>query len=112
MPRGGARPGAGRPKGRRSASTIKRREIAEQALHQGMTPLEYMLAVMRDPDAEQQRRDEMAKAAAPYMHARFSTLGVDRSASDQESEKLVIEIVRFSDCDYPGTSEPPSQPTT
>jgi len=32
----------------------------------GSVPLDYMLAVMRDEDAEPWRRDEMAKAAAPY----------------------------------------------
>jgi hypothetical protein len=32
------------------------------------TPLEYMLAVMRDPLADFRRRDDMAKAAAPYCH--------------------------------------------
>jgi hypothetical protein len=30
----------------------------------GELPLQYMLAVMRDPNADQQRRDAMARAAA------------------------------------------------
>jgi hypothetical protein len=38
----------------------------------GITPLEYMLAIMRDPTAETARRDEMAKAAAPYVHPRMA----------------------------------------
>ena len=46
------------------------------------TPLEYMLRVMRDPSADDARRDAMAKAALPYMHAR--TTGVDGQASDDE----------------------------
>jgi hypothetical protein len=32
------------------------------------TPLDYMLRVMRDPDVEPARRDEMAKLALPYLH--------------------------------------------
>lgn len=35
-----------------------------------MTPLEYMVEVMRDPQAEKERRDRMAVAAAPYIHER------------------------------------------
>lgn len=67
MARGGKRPGAGRPKG----STVdKYKENVEQRpKFEGVeTPLEYMLEVMRDPHAEWRRRDDMAKAAAPYCH--------------------------------------------
>jgi hypothetical protein len=38
------------------------------------TPLEWMLSVIRDDDADVKRRDEMAKAAAPYMHPRLSAV--------------------------------------
>lgn len=38
------------------------------------SPLEYMLRVMRDPKADDERRDAMAKAALPYMHARLSNV--------------------------------------
>jgi hypothetical protein len=34
------------------------------------TPVDYMLRVMRDPDATPTRRDTMAKSATPYLHAR------------------------------------------
>ena len=33
-----------------------------------------MLEVMRNPDASWRRRDEMAKAAAPYLHARLAAV--------------------------------------
>jgi hypothetical protein len=33
-----------------------------------LTPLRYMLRVMRDRTAEPARRDEMAKLALPYLH--------------------------------------------
>jgi hypothetical protein len=39
-----------------------------------MTPLEYMLKVMRDPAAEEGRRDEMARAAAPYLHPKLQSI--------------------------------------
>jgi hypothetical protein len=35
-----------------------------------MTPLEYMLTVMRDPNADTVRRDRMAINAAPYCHGK------------------------------------------
>ena len=38
----------------------------------GESPLAYMLRVMRDPTVEDPRRDEMARAAAPYVHAKIS----------------------------------------
>lgn len=71
MPRGGKREGAGRKVG---SATRKTREIADKAAEEGITPLEYMLHVMRDPSADTARRDEMAKAAAPYSHARLQQI--------------------------------------
>ena len=43
MPKGGKRPGSGRPKG---ALTTRTREIAEKAFAAGITPLEMMLKAM------------------------------------------------------------------
>ena len=73
--RGGKRPGAGRPRG---AATKRTREIADFAVAEGVSPLEYMLAVMRDNDAEPARRDDMAKAAAAYIHPRLSSVAAKR----------------------------------
>ena len=33
--------------------------------------MEYMLRIMRDPREPDARRDEMAKAAAPYLHPKM-----------------------------------------
>jgi hypothetical protein len=45
-------------------------------LHKGITPLEYMLRVMRSrsKNVTDERRDDMAKAAAPYMHPRLNAI--------------------------------------
>jgi hypothetical protein len=51
----------GRKKGTRNRATEEAR-IAAQAT--GVLPLQYMLAVMRDPAADHKRRDAMAMAAA------------------------------------------------
>ena len=69
MARGGHRAGAGRKPG---SANKKPREMADRAAARGLTPLEYMLAVLRDPKADKDRRDEMARASAPYLHARLA----------------------------------------
>lgn len=71
MARGGKRPGAGRPAG---AANKRTREIADKLVSEGLSPLEYMLSVMRDEGADKERRDEMAKAAAPYVHPRLTAI--------------------------------------
>lgn len=58
---GGVRPGAGRKPGWRS-------QAVATALADGLTPLEYLLQVMRDEGLEESQRMEAAKAAAPYCH--------------------------------------------
>jgi hypothetical protein len=39
---------------------------------EGIMPLDFMLAVIRDPTAGTTRRDRMAIAAAPYCHPRVT----------------------------------------
>lgn len=71
MGRGGSRAGAGRKVGiPNKASVARQKRVAET----GQTPLDYMLAVMRDDKAEAGRRDDMAKAAAPYVHPKLASL--------------------------------------
>lgn len=65
MARGGYRPGAGRkPKIKAPPAVAAPAEIKARS------PLEYMLDVMNDPQAEALRRDRMAIAAAPFVHMR------------------------------------------
>lgn len=71
MARGGARPGAGRKKG---AITRRTREIAEAALEGGLTPLDYMLSILRDEEKPEAMRFEAAKAAAPFVHAKLAAV--------------------------------------
>jgi hypothetical protein len=69
-PKGLAKTG-GRQKGSANRRT---RELLAAADAQGQSPLEYMLAVMRDPKVDPDRRDRMAAAAAPFIHARLASL--------------------------------------
>ena len=43
----------------------------------GLSPLDYLLSVMRDPEADQARRIDAAKAAAPYAHPKLQPVDGD-----------------------------------
>lgn len=87
--RGGKRAGAGRPKGAASrfseASRIK-------AAADGITPLEFMLAVLRDEELDRPTRMDAAKAAAPYMHSRLEA--VQHSGDPENPVNMVSRIER------------------
>jgi hypothetical protein len=94
--RGGARKGAGRKLG---SATKRTREIANSAAEAGITPLEYMLLVMRrdsdheDPKVQVAReamRFEAAKAAAPYIHPRLAS--VEHSGPDGQAMDLMVTV--------------------
>lgn len=70
MARGGNRPGAGRPAGQQNRRTIEQTEEIEAS---GLTPLEYLTQIYRDPLIDESRRIDAAKAAAPYVHAKLAT---------------------------------------
>jgi hypothetical protein len=61
----------GRQMGARNRATAEARAAAEAT---GILPLDYMLSVMRDADADPKRRDAMAIAAAPYLHPKLSAV--------------------------------------
>jgi hypothetical protein len=71
MPSGGKRRGAGRPKGARNRVKV---EAFRAAAATGELPVEYLLRIMRDPDAGWQRQDAAAAAAAPYLHPKLSSI--------------------------------------
>lgn len=100
--RGGRRSGAGRKPG---ALTKKTREIADRAMAEGITPLEFMLNIMRadPPETDDARvnleamamRFEAAKAAAPYVHPKLAAVelsgGVEVELSIAEQIKQAHE---------------------
>ena len=64
----------------------------------GEAPLDYMIRVMRDESAPVERRDEMAKAAAPYVHPRLAAIEYAGTLSgkppDQMSDEELMAIIR------------------
>lgn len=92
MARGGYRPGAGRPrKEAGKAPVVKDEKDAEEPRESlgGLTPLEYMLAVMNDPNEDGQRRDKMAIAAAPYVHGKAAEAAPGKKEQKQEAAEKV-----------------------
>lgn len=88
MPRGGARPGAGRKPG---AAAIKTAEARNRLAAEGITPLDYMTGVMWGTIDFDEVKFEAAKHAAPYMHARL--------ASVEAKVKATIETIDDADLD-------------
>jgi hypothetical protein len=69
----GSQPGERRGGRQKGTPNKKTRQFMERVQASGLVPLEYMLSVMRDETAPPERRDEMAKAAAPFVHPRLAT---------------------------------------
>lgn len=132
----GAKPGerrGGRAKGTPNKVTEKRREIAERALSEGITPLEYMLNIMRketpagaDAATHLQYdalRFEAAKSAAPYVHPRLAAIehsgaldlkGVSDADLEAEFENLAraagFALVGSGDCKPQGSKASQRKP--
>jgi hypothetical protein len=89
MARGGYRPNSGRPKG----STNKLdQEARKKAIETGISPLEYLLGVMRNPEMDLEKRIDAAKAAAPYVHARLQA--VTHTGPDDGPVKINIGWIK------------------
>jgi hypothetical protein len=125
MPKGGYRPNSGpakgtkykprtpKQKGETKAKQKKTRVIkavsdnipslspedAKQASGLNLTPLDFMLKVMRDPTEDNNRRDKMAALAAPFCHPRKGE-GLGKK-EEKESKAKTAGAGRFS------ASQPP-----
>lgn len=89
MARGGKRPGAGRKAG---SATKKTREIADRAASEGLTPLDYMLSILRDEAQGPLMRFEAAKAAAPYVHPKLASIDNTHKGPDGGAVAHKIEM--------------------
>ena len=112
MARGGKRVGAGRKPG---STTKKTREIAERAVQSGMTPLDFMLMMLRGDKISQGKgkaayqptiedRKWAAAQSAAYVHPRLSSVEVERKytrdlgdLSDAELEERINRAIEQTD---------------
>lgn len=101
MASGGYRPGAGRPKG----SVQGRHGKGETIPRLRLKPLEYMLKVMNNPKADPARRDRMAIAAAPFVHAR----GIDEDKGKKEQRQEEAKTAQAGTDWEADLKQPPAQ---
>jgi hypothetical protein len=107
-PNGGARRGAGRPKGSASKKTL---EIANRAAKEGITPLEVMLDVMRTYYEEGNREAclEAAAKAAPYMHSKLSSVDLKATVKKSAAELTRDELIAIAALAHSGSSGSPEE---
>lgn len=91
MAKGGARKGAGRPIG---SANLKTRELANRAAENGLTPLEFLLQVVRDESVDPAKRLDAAKAAAPFCHPRLSAIAFAGSVEQEVPERSTRELAK------------------
>jgi hypothetical protein len=102
--KGGKRPGAGRKKGVPNKRTA---EVQAKVEASGVTPLEFMLSIMRNEPPETQdlrvaldyqaMRFEAAKAAAPYVHARLAAVELTGKDGGPVETVSRVELVSLDD---------------
>jgi len=61
----------------------------------GDTPLDYLLRVMRNDEAELGVRVFAARSAAPYVHPRLSAVTVTRVSDKETLEELERKAIRL-----------------
>jgi hypothetical protein len=90
--RGGKREGAGRKPGSVARIDYQARQKAHES---GLTPLDYLLTIMRDESEDKRERLDAAKAAAPYCHARLSSTELSGPSKGPIETKEVSEEARL-----------------
>ena len=80
--------------GRKPGSVAKRHKVVVED-SSSLMPVEWMLAVLRDPEAEQSRRDQMAALAAPYRHPRLNAVATSHVNGGNGDGDVGIGIVNI-----------------
>ncbi len=116
--RGGARPGAGRKMSEQRKAIIAAADEARRAAladTTGETPLQYMLRIMRDRAADDKRRDNMAIAAAAFMHPKLSSTEHSGNGDKPIVTKTTVEhrVIDVADdrTDHQDERTPEARPT-
>lgn len=106
--RGGARDGAGRPKGKPTLRRAAEAIAAVAEAHPGWSPVLHFAAVANDKDLPVEIRLDAAKAAAPYLHARPKSVELDPEALVELESQLVrarLDAVAQASQVVPGIGE-------
>ena len=94
MPRGGARPGAGRkPKSPADGATAIKAQIAvDGPVISGDSPVEFLLEVMKSDQVPLSVRMQAAAIVAPFLHAKPAAIG----KKEQRTENAVSAKSKFA----------------
>lgn len=83
----GSKPGerrGGRKPGVPNRATLRRQE---EVAASGLTPLDYLLSVMRDEAVPREERVDAANKVAPYVHPRLAAVAVDANLGVSDTLK-------------------------
>jgi hypothetical protein len=94
MSRGGSRPNAGRKSKSRELLIERSRNVAAQA---SITPLEYLLQIVQDTAAPDNRRFAAAVAAAPYVHPRLAAVAHSGDQDKPVTFQIITGVSRADD---------------
>lgn len=78
----GAPKSGGRKPGTPNKRTAETQKMIEES---GLTPLEFMLSIMRNEENEPAQRLAAANMAAPYVHARLSSVEMNANVTNHEA---------------------------
>lgn len=87
---GGARPGAGRPKGQPNKRT---KEIQERLEELGCDPIEGMAMISADPTVSQELKFQCYKELAQYVAPKRKAIDMNANMSGEFN----IQVVRFTE---------------
>lgn len=79
----------GRKKGTPNKLTMARKAKIEAA---GITPLDYLLGLLRDEDQPQEVRFSAAKEAAPYVHPKLASIEGNLNHKVSKHDDVIAEI--------------------
>ena len=78
----------GRRKGTPNRATAAKSAAIEKS---GLTPLDYMLRLLRNPKLDYELRLEAAKSAAPYVHPKLANVEL----TGKDGGVLTVQVVRY-----------------
>ncbi len=98
MPKGGARPGAGRPKGTKNRQTAIEKVEEYLSWDDAPGPLEFLLEILagRDPRRDAQidldKSIDAAKTLLRYLFPQISAVSTEISMADKVPDVLVLNL--------------------
>ena len=98
MPRGGKRPGSGRPKGSPNKKTAKtQEELWDYIRENGKTnPLQFLIDTVSDKSKEYTLRVQCAVHVAPYMASKLTPVDPETGSAERRI-KITVKLSGESD---------------